>query len=152
MRKITLSFHVMDYEPFRRGWKHLGIAGPLTWKLVLMSADTKEKVADDYRPPLSSVTTALPRLRQVVAERGEPHVLDRLGRDGRASRQGRVRRQAVAYPRGPNQVRVLHSDLQTAFGTVVGLVPEASGAFDHALVLADAASQRSGTVTVRCRG
>src|ERR1039457_3035277 len=98
--------------------------------LTLAEAKNKGWPAISGHPGVS-VTTVLPRLRQVVAQRGEPHVLDPLRGDGGRSGQAGVRRQAITYPRCPNQVRVLHSHLQPALGTVVGLVPEPRGAFDN---------------------
>src|SRR5258706_12845206 len=61
---------------------------------------------------------AWPELRQVIAERGEPHVVDGLGLN--PSRPGPA---ALGY------VRVLETPTDSTLGALVHLMPEAQGAF-----------------------
>src|SRR6516165_7110326 len=68
---------------------------------------------------------AWPGLRQVIAEGGEHHVVNGLGTDAWSAR----RESTAARPTVANQVRILDAPAQTTLRTLIGLVPEADGAF-----------------------
>src|SRR5271165_487604 len=120
----------------RRGYFVVGSSGQQNWGGELFS------------PPRDASTARL-GLRQVIAERSEHHVLDRLGGQGRGSRQGHIRRRAVADPGSFHYIRVLYSHLQPPFRTIVGLVPEPRRTLHNALDLAGAAGQSSGLEAAR---
>src|SRR5260370_11962547 len=66
-------------------------------------------------------------LRNVVAERGEDHVVDALWRDRGRRRSGWSA--SGSRPSRLGYIGVLHSELEAALGTLVELVPEAERAF-----------------------
>src|SRR5271163_2683326 len=91
-------------------------------------------------PDLGDRTLCVPRLRDVIAERGEEHVVYTLG----------VICHTVgdARPRVLPKVRVLHAELEAAFRALIELIPEPDCAFlDHADV-AGAVGAASGRVEV----
>src|SRR5208282_276094 len=83
-------------------------------------------------------------LRQIVAERGQEHVVDSVRRDfdrGRGSTR----------PCVSDQVGILRAELYSSLGTVVHTEPEPERALDSALSIA-AARKPSESVTAVCSG
>src|SRR5260370_26007488 len=66
-------------------------------------------------------------LRNVVAERGEDHVVDALWRDRGRRRSGWSA--SGSRPSRLGYIGVLHSELEAALRTLVELVPETDSAF-----------------------
>src|SRR5258708_35716986 len=91
------------------------------------------KAAPSKAPPsscpkkgASSITLGL---WNVIAERGEDHVVVSLGADANWYRGRRSFGNAIARPGVLGDVGVLHAELEAALRTLVELVPEAERAF-----------------------
>src|SRR5215831_4224000 len=109
----------------------------------------RKRVADFLAT--QSLNFGLSPLRQVIPERSEPHVLDGC-RSERAlagnDRRGLGEDPAIADPGAARQIRILCSDLQPPFGTVVGFVPEAKGSFGYVLSLSGATAKGAGAEAI----
>jgi len=88
------------------------------------------------------------RLRNVVTERGEEHIVDALRGDPRSS----CRRQtATAGPCELLKIGILQTPLQTAFRSRAYFVPEADCAFDNVANIASASASCAGSACCRRR-
>src|SRR6266849_2926940 len=80
---------------------------------------------------------AWPGLRQVIAERGEDHVVHGLGANTWPGHTGRGVK-IIPGPAHLDEVGVLHAPLHAALRALVELMPEADGAFDDLVDVAGA--------------
>src|SRR5262252_9650733 len=123
---------------------------PLVWPQRKEEPHRKRKRVADFLAT-QSLNFGLSPLRQVIPERCPPHVLDGC-RSERAlagnDRRGLGEDPAIADPGAARQIRILCSDLQPPFGTVVGFVPEAKGSFGYVLSLSGATAKGAGAVAI----
>src|SRR5215468_4421059 len=86
-----------------------------------------------WRRPWFRLSPSIPRSGNVVAERGEQHVVDGLGRDAVRTR-----------PSGLRQIGILQTPPESALRPLVHLVPETEAAFQDGPDIAGASAAGAG--------